>query len=140
MKRAAVLGASGYTGRELHRLLSRHSALELAVFASAREGSAPEPAELPSEPGIDALDWQRVAQCDGAFLCTPHGTSAPLARRCLELGLRVVDLSADFRLPDAALYQRHYEHAHAAPELLPQAVNGLTERARPALREGRKRR
>lgn len=137
MKRVAVLGASGYTGRELHRLLTRHAQLELALFASAREGAAAEAAELESEPAVEALDWARVARCDGAFLCTPHGTSAPLARRCLELGLAVVDLSADFRLPDPELYRRHYEHAHAAPELLGEAVYGLTERARGRVREAR---
>lgn len=133
MKKAAVLGASGYTGRELQRLLARHPGLELHAFASAREGGAAERPELESEPLVEPLDWKRVAECDGVFLCTPHGTSAPLAQRCLELGLHVVDLSADFRLPDPALYRKHYEHEHPAPQLLCSAVYGLTERARERL-------
>lgn len=123
MKRAAVLGASGYTGRELQRLLARHSSLQLHVFARAREGAAVEPPELESDPQVEALDWRRVAECDGVFLCTPHGASAPLARRCLELGVKVVDLSADFRLGDAA--------AEAS------AVYGLTEHAREELHGAR---
>ncbi|MBK7643404.1 MAG: N-acetyl-gamma-glutamyl-phosphate reductase [Planctomycetes bacterium] len=137
MKRAAVLGASGYTGRELQRLLARHPALELHVFASAREGASADVPDLESEPEIEALDWKRVEECDGVFLCTPHGTSAPLAQRCLELGKHVVDLSADFRLPDPALYRAHYAHEHPAPQLLPQAVYGLTELARERLHGAR---
>jgi N-acetyl-gamma-glutamyl-phosphate reductase len=137
MKKAAVLGASGYTGRELQRLLARHDSLALHVFASAREGSPAEPPELESEPPVEALDWERVAQCDGVFLCTPHGTSAPLAQRCLELGKHVVDLSADFRFPDAAGYRAAYAHEHPCPALLPGAVYGLTERAREQLHGAR---
>src|SRR5688572_10999030 len=122
MKRAAVLGASGYTGRELARLLQRHPSLELACFASAREDAQPEAPELELDRAVEPLDWRAVARADGAFLCTPHKASAPIARRCLELGLKVVDLSADFRLPDPALYERTYDHPHPAPELLGEAV------------------
>lgn len=130
MKRAAVLGASGYTGRELHRLLARHPGLELTTFQSAREDGAVEPPELESEPAVERLDWKRVEDVDGVFLCTPHGTSTALAQRCLALGKQVVDLSADFRLRDADVYARTYGHAHAAPELLADAVYGLSEHAR----------
>ncbi|MFN0242974.1 MAG: N-acetyl-gamma-glutamyl-phosphate reductase [Planctomycetota bacterium] len=130
MKRIAVLGASGYTGRELQRLLARHPGLELATFQSAREDVAVEPPELESEPVVERLDWKRVEDVDGVFLCTPHGTSTALALRCLTLGKQVVDLSADFRLRDADVYARTYGHAHAAPELLADAVYGLTEHAR----------
>jgi N-acetyl-gamma-glutamyl-phosphate reductase len=137
MKKAAVLGASGYTGRELQRLLARHESLSLHVFASAREGAPAEAPELESEPVVEALEWERVAQCDGVFLCTPHGTSAPLAQRCLELGKHVVDLSADFRFPDAAGYRSAYAHEHPCPGLLAGAVYGLTERAREQLHGAR---
>lgn len=137
MKRAAVLGASGYTGRELHRLLARHPSLELAAFQSAREDGTPEPPELESEPAVERLDWKRVEETDGVFLCTPHGTSTALAQRCLALGKKVVDLSADFRLRDLDVYARTYGHPHAAPELLDEAVYGLTEHARDAVRGAR---
>lgn len=125
-----VLGASGYTGRELHRLLGAHPALRLDGFLGAREGVPPEAPALPVDAPVEALDWKRVERAQGVFLCTPHAASAVLAKRCLELGKKVVDLSADFRLRDAALYQRVYEHAHPCPELLPEAVYGLTEHAR----------
>ena len=130
MKRVAVLGASGYTGRELQRLLARHPGLALHHFASARADVEPEAPELESDARIERLDWSRIAECEGVFLCTPHATSAPLAQRCLELGAKVVDLSADFRFADAALYARVYQHAHPHPALLERAVYGLTERAR----------
>lgn len=130
MKRVCVLGASGYTGRELARLLARHPSIELDGFFSAREGEAPDAPELECDRPVEALDWKRVERSDGVFLCTPHGASALLARRCLELGVKVVDLSADFRLRDPKLYQATYQHAHPAPELLGEAVYGLTELAR----------
>jgi len=143
MKRACILGASGYTGRELARLLQHHPALELDGFMSAREpnqdgtGEKPEPPDLEVDRPVEPLDWKRVERADGVFLCTPHGTSAELARRCLALGKHVVDLSADFRLKDPANYARTYGHAHVAPELLPRAVYGLTERARDAVASAR---
>jgi N-acetyl-gamma-glutamyl-phosphate reductase len=130
VKKAAVLGASGYTGREIAALLARHPSLALDGFFSAREGEAPPPPDLPFDLAVEPLDWKRVARDDGAFLCTPHGTSAALAARCLDLGLKVVDLSADFRLADPAAYEKAYELPHPAPELLKEAVYGLTEHAR----------
>ncbi len=137
MKTAAILGASGYTGRELVRLLAGHPTLRLAGAFSAREGDAPDAPELPFDAPVERLDWDRVAACDGVFLCTPHTLSAELAQRVLKLGPKVVDLSADFRLPDAQLYERTYEHAHPAPGLLAEAPYGLTELARDAVRGAR---
>ena len=130
MKKVAVLGASGYTGREIASLLGRHPSLAVDGFYSAREGEAPPQPELPFDRAIEPLDWKRLARADGVFLCTPHGTSAALAGRCLELGLKVVDLSADFRLESPAAYAQAYAHPHPAPELLEEAVYGLTEHAR----------
>jgi N-acetyl-gamma-glutamyl-phosphate reductase len=137
MRSAAVLGASGYTGRELARLLQRHPTLRLAGAFSAREGDTPEAPELPFDPCVEPLDWARVARCDGVFLCTPHAASAELAQKVLALGPKVVDLSADFRLPDAALYEQVYQHRHPAPSLLAEAPYGLTEHAREAVRGAR---
>lgn len=133
MKRVSILGASGYTGRELARLLSSHRELELDGFLGAREGVAPEAPELECDRPVEPLDWTRVARCDGVFLCTPHGTSAELAKKLVALGVKVVDLSADFRLKSAEAYRATYGHAHAAPELLLGAVYGLTEHARDAV-------
>lgn len=130
MKRVAVLGASGYTGRELGRLLRRHDSLAVEGLFGARENVAPDAPELPVDDRLETLDWSRIARCDGVFLCTPHATSAELALRVLALGAKVVDLSADFRLRDPAQYQAVYQHVHPAPELLGEAVYGLVEHAR----------
>jgi len=137
VKSAAILGASGYTGRELARLLASHPTMRLAGAFSAREGDVPDAPELPCDARIEAIDWARVAACDGVFLCTPHAASAELAQRVLALGPKVVDLSADFRLPDAALYEKTYDHRHPAPHLLSEAPYGLTELARESVRGAR---
>ncbi len=129
-KAVAIVGASGYTGRELVRLLARHPALELRHVMGSREGQTPEPPELGVDTLIEPLDLERLRSIDGVFLCTPHGTSADLAAKILALGPRVVDLSADFRLRDADLYAKTYGHAHPQPALLAEAVYGLTEHAR----------
>lgn len=130
MKRVAVLGASGYTGRELARLLRRHDGLEVVGLFGGREGVTPDAPELPVDDALEAIDWTRIANCDGVFLCTPHAASAELAVRVLGLGVKVVDLSADFRLKDAAQYKSVYQHEHPAPALLGESVYGLTELAR----------
>ncbi|MDZ4773371.1 MAG: N-acetyl-gamma-glutamyl-phosphate reductase [Planctomycetota bacterium] len=130
MKRVAVLGASGYTGRELARLLRNHSGVDVVGLFGGRDGVAPEAPELPVDDVLEMLDWSRVAQCDGVFLCTPHAASAELAGRVVGLGVKVVDLSADFRLKDAEQYKLVYQQEHPAPQLLSESVYGLTEFAR----------
>jgi N-acetyl-gamma-glutamyl-phosphate reductase len=137
VKRIAILGASGYTGRELLRLLARHPSLAVAHAMTARPGAEPEPPRAPGERALEPLEPARLRGLDGVFLCTPHGAAAELARDCLQLGLRVVDLSADFRLRDPAVYAATYGHPHPAPELLADAVYGLTEHARGRVREAR---
>ena len=122
MKSCAIVGASGYTGRELLDLLSRHPRLRATVVMTARAGAAPEPPAFPNDPTIDALDLDRLAAVDGVFLCTPHGAASAIAKAALAHGKKVVDLSADFRLRDPALYERVYHAAHPAPELLAEAL------------------
>jgi N-acetyl-gamma-glutamyl-phosphate reductase len=137
MKSCAIVGASGYTGRELLDLLSRHPRLRATVVMTARAGAAPEPPAFPNDPTIDALDLDRLAAVDGVFLCTPHGAASAIAKAALAHGKEVVDLSADFRLRDPALYERVYHAAHPAPELLAEAVYGLTEHRRAAVAAAR---
>jgi N-acetyl-gamma-glutamyl-phosphate reductase len=146
MKRVSILGASGYTGRELAHWLRAHPELELDGFMSAREAAdvapgatseAREASDLECERAVEPLDWERLARADGVFLCTPHGASAELARKCLALGAKVVDLSADFRFKNTQRYERTYGRAHAAPELLAEAVYGLTEHARDSVASAR---
>jgi len=129
-KTCAIVGASGYTGRELLTWLSHHPRLEPTVVMTARAGVAPEAPVFPGDPAIDALDLARLHDVDGVFLCTPHGAASEIARAALAMGKKVVDLSADFRLRDPAAWQRTYGSAHPAPELLAMAVYGLTEHHR----------
>ena len=135
--RIAVLGASGYTGADLVRLALGHPCLEIAALsANARAGQAmadvwPHFAPYPSLPRLvraEDIDWSGI---DAVFGCLPHATSAALLATLA--GPRVVDLSADFRLRDAAIYDEWYGGSHPAPALLAKAVYGLTEFARPDL-------
>lgn len=133
-RRCAVVGASGYTGRELLQLLAQHPLLTATVAMTARPGATPEPPAFPGEPAIEPLALDRLDAVDGVFLCTPHGAAAEIARAALARGKKVVDLSADFRLRDAQRYATVHGAAHPAPELLARAVYGLTEHARAAVR------
>jgi N-acetyl-gamma-glutamyl-phosphate reductase len=131
-----ILGASGYTGAELVRLLLRHPRVEITVLtADRRAGKSmtevfPQfaPYALPTLAAIDDLDWQAL-NLDLAFCALPHGTTQKVIADLLERApaTKVVDLSADFRLADPAAYARWYGHEHAAPALQKDAVYGLTE-------------
>ncbi|MGH6768165.1 MAG: N-acetyl-gamma-glutamyl-phosphate reductase [Xanthobacteraceae bacterium] len=133
--RVGVLGASGYTGAELVRLLLRHPKCDIALLTADRragqEMSAvfPQfaPVTLPTLASIDGLDWEK-AGLDLTFCALPHGTTQKVIKDLLTRApnTRVVDLSADFRLtPDT--YAKWYGHAHQAVELQKEAVYGLTE-------------
>jgi N-acetyl-gamma-glutamyl-phosphate reductase len=137
MKRVAIVGATGYTGRELLALCSRHRSLQVSEVMTARPGTAPEPPQFPNDPVIAPLDLSRLAKVDGVFLCTPHGAASEVARAALGHGCKVVDLSADFRLRSPELYRATYGAAHPATELLAEAVYGLTEHARAAVQKAR---
>jgi N-acetyl-gamma-glutamyl-phosphate reductase len=131
-----VLGASGYTGAELVRLLIGHPCAEIVLLtADRRAGKAmadvfPQflPYALPTLSALDAADWKALG-LDLAFCALPHGTTQTVIKDLLARArhTKVVDLSADFRLADPAAYARWYGHAHAAPELQQNAVYGLTE-------------
>ncbi len=137
MIRVGVFGATGYAGYELVQLLCRHPAVRLAFATSEQSAggclsdSYPCPDEVALVRGEDApLD-----QVDCVFCSLPHGASMATVRRARQAGVRVIDLSADFRLPDPADYQRWYKAAHEAPELLAEAVYGLPELHREAIRQ-----
>ena len=133
----AVVGASGYSGMELLRLLLRHPEVEIVAVTSRAQAGKALTAEFPRFRGVgnaDSLkftapdaDAIKAAGAEVAFLALPHGVSVEYARPLLELGLKIIDLSADFRLRDAALYQEFYDHPHPAPELLAEAVYALPE-------------
>jgi N-acetyl-gamma-glutamyl-phosphate reductase len=134
MVQVAVVGASGYAGAELIRLLAGHPSVQIAsVHAREREGM-PVGGELPhlAPLGLSFSDGE-PGEVDVAFLALPHGASAPLAAGLVDRGVTVVDIGADFRLRDPQVYASWYGGTHPAPELLERAVYGLTEWSREQL-------
>jgi len=141
-----VLGASGYTGAELVRLLLRHPRVEIVLLTADRRAGKtmadvfPQfaPYELPVLTAIEGADW-KAAGLDLAFCGLPHGTTQKVIAELLKTAPRtkVVDLSADFRLADPAAYAHWYGHAHAAPALQKEAVYGLTEVYRSRIKTAR---
>lgn len=137
-----ILGASGYTGSELVRLLLRHPRVEIALLtADRRAGKAmrevfPQfsPFALPGLVAIEGIDWKH-AGLDLMFCALPHGTTQTVIEQIFTAvpAAKVVDLSADFRLADVEAYARWYGHAHAAPKLQRGAVYGLVEIYRSAI-------
>jgi N-acetyl-gamma-glutamyl-phosphate reductase len=138
MKRvqAAIVGASGYTGSELVRLLLLHPQVDLVAVTSRSNVGTPLSALSPRMAGIPGADLPFIdadmaavaaSGAEIAFLALPHGQAAAYAVSLLEQGIRVIDLSADFRLREAAVYEEFYGEPHPAPELLAGAVLGLPE-------------
>lgn len=135
--KVAVVGASGYSGMELLRLLLRHPKAELVAVTSRALAGKALSAEFPRFRGVgkaDTLTFSapdpaaiHAAGAEIAFLALPHGVAAEHAIPLLDLGVKVIDLSADFRLRDAEVYQEFYNHEHPAPHLLQEAVYALPE-------------
>lgn len=134
--KTAVLGASGYTGIELLRLLFPHPHIEVTAVTSRANAGQPISAVLPrfaSLPGADLpfiepdIDAIVATGATTAFLALPHGQAANYALPLLEKGLRVIDLSADFRLNDPAIYEEFYGQVHPSPEWLAKAIYGMPE-------------
>ena len=130
--RVAVVGASGYTGLELVRIVLRHPELELAVVTSEQRAGKRADDCFPALRGLTDLVFEANApegladRVDVAFCALPHSASAPTVATIRRAGIQVFDLSADFRLRDLALYEQWYG-AHKAPELFGKAVYGMPE-------------
>lgn len=130
--RVAVIGASGYTGLELLRILARHPEFEVCVATSEQRAGAPVSEGFPSLRGIVELDFEAndpvaiADRVDLAFTALPHAASAQTVLALRKAGVRVLDLSADFRLRDVDTYRAWYGD-HPAPELIETAVYGLPE-------------
>ncbi len=143
MTKVAIVGASGYSGEELVRLLLSHPHAELVAVTSRQQAGQTVGQVFPkfaSHPRARALRFvdpnaELLARAaDVVFLALPHGVAAEFAVPLLKLGCRVIDLSADFRLKSAAIYKEFYAHDHPAPELLAQSVYGMPEVHRAAIR------
>lgn len=142
MIRAAVVGATGYTGVELLRLLVGHPEVEVALVTSRGDAGTRVDAMFPNLRGhLDLVftepDVGRVAECDVVFFATPNGTAMQSVPQLLQAGARVIDLAADFRLKDAGAWEHWYGVPHACPELLAEAVYGLPELNRDDIRRAR---
>jgi N-acetyl-gamma-glutamyl-phosphate reductase len=141
-----VLGASGYTGGELMRILLRHPRADIVLLTAERSAGKAmrdvfqhfSPFALPQLVAIDGLDWGNLA-LDVAFCALPHATTQKVIKELLAKSptTKVVDLSADFRLADTVAYAKWYGHEHHAPDLQKEAVYGLTEIHRREIRNAR---
>ncbi|MGE0565227.1 MAG: N-acetyl-gamma-glutamyl-phosphate reductase [Pseudolabrys sp.] len=144
--KVGVLGASGYTGSELVRILLRHPRVEIALLTADRKAGQEmrevfpqfSPFALPRLVSLEGLDWASLG-LDLVFCALPHATTQKVIKELLAKApeVKVIDLSADFRLADTAAYAKWYGHEHHAPELQQEAVYGLVETHRRAIKKAR---
>jgi N-acetyl-gamma-glutamyl-phosphate reductase len=137
--KVGIVGATGYTGVELLRLLASHPQAEVRVITSRSEKGLPVADLYPNLRGIvdlafSAPNVDELSQCDVVFFATPHGVAQSMVADILARGVKVIDLSADFRIRDADLWESWYGQPHTARDLIPQAVYGLPEVNREAIK------
>lgn len=142
MIKVGIVGGTGYTGVELLRLLSQHPHVKLVAITSRKETGMPVAEMFPSLRGRVDLSFTDptsapLAQCDVVFFATPHGVAMAQAPELLSAGVRLIDLAADFRLKNTAEFERWYKMPHSCPEVLAEAVYGLPEVNREAIRKAR---
>lgn len=142
MIRVGIVGGTGYTGAELLRLLSRHPRVSLAAITSRGEAGLAVADLFPHLRGrVDLAftepDLGRLGECDLVFFATPNGTAMKMAPELLARGVKLIDLAADFRLKDPRVWEQWYDMPHACPDLLKEAVYGLPEMHREAIRGAR---
>jgi N-acetyl-gamma-glutamyl-phosphate reductase len=140
--KVGIVGGTGYTGVELLRLLATHPHVEVVAITSRGEAGRPVDDLFPnlrghfdlcfSDPAAGELD-----QCDVVFFATPHGVAQSSVPDLLEKGIKVIDLSADFRIRDIAVWEKWYNQPHTCPELVGEAVYGLPETNREAIKNAR---
>jgi len=138
---AAIIGATGYGGVELIRLLRHHPHVRLSFLSSETYAGErvcdvyPHLADVAAQ--LQKLDPAAAGECDFALLAVPAGKAAEIVPRLLAAGTRVIDVSPDFRLRDASLYPRWYQFEHSCPDLLGEAAFGLPEWQREAIASAR---
>ena len=142
MIKVAVLGATGYAGIELVRILSAHPEVKLEVLGSHSFDGQPISDVYQNfghvlDMDCEELDLDKVAQCDVAFTALPHGTSKDVIPSLIEKGIKVIDLSGDFRYDDIKVYEKWYGGEHSSPELLKESVYGLCELYRDKVKDAR---
>jgi len=142
MVKIGIVGGTGYTGVELLRILATHPQAHITAITSRKEAGMPVADMYPSLRGRTDLaftkpDEARLGDCDVVFFATPHGVAMSQARDLLAAGVKIIDLAADFRLQDTAVFEKWYGMPHACPEILREAVYGLPELNREALKKAR---
>ena len=142
MIKVGIVGGTGYTGVELLRLLIQHPDTEIIAITSRQEEGVAVADRYSSLRGYLSLAFSSpenapLAECDVVFFATPHGVAMNQARTLLDAGVKVIDLAADFRLQDTALFEKWYGMPHACPDLLKEAVYGLPEINRAAIQSAR---
>ncbi|MDO9205268.1 N-acetyl-gamma-glutamyl-phosphate reductase [Methylotenera sp.] len=130
--KVGIVGGTGYTGVELLRLLSIHPNVTLTAITSRGEAGLPVADMFPSLRGYVDLAFSdpaksNLSDCDVVFFATPHGVAMSQAQTLLDANVKIIDLAADFRLQDKAVFEKWYKMAHSCPEVLSKAVYGLPE-------------
>jgi N-acetyl-gamma-glutamyl-phosphate reductase len=140
--KVGIVGGTGYTGVELLRLLALHPQVKLRVITSRADAGTPVSQMFPSLRGFVDLAFARpdeahLEQCDVVFFATPNGIAMQQTRTLLDAGVKVIDLAADFRIKDIAVWEKWYGMSHACPDLVAEAVYGLPEVNREKIRQAR---
>ena len=142
MIKVGIVGGTGYTGVELLRLLSTHPHVQLTAITSRKEDGLPVSDMYPSLRGkvdlaFSSPDKANLHECDVVFFATPHGVAMAQAQELLAAGVKVIDLAADFRLKDVAQFEKWYGIPHTCTDVLEEAVYGLPELNREAIKSAR---
>ncbi len=140
--KVGIVGGTGYTGVELLRLLAIHPHVELTAITSRGEAGMPVADMFPSLRGLVDLVFSdpataKLDSCDVVFFATPHGVAMSQAQVLLDANVKVIDLAADFRLQDTAVFEKWYKMAHSCPVILREAVYGIPELYRDQIRSAR---
>lgn len=140
MIKIGIVGGTGYTGIELLRILARHPECQIVAITSRKETGTPVAKVFPSLRGAVDIAFSDpssadLRRCDAVFFATPNTVAMGEVRPLADAGVRIVDLSADFRIRDVAVWEKWYKVKHAAPELVSKAVYGLPEVNRDSIRK-----
>jgi len=142
MIKVGIVGGTGYTGVELLRLLAAHPHVQLRAITSRKEDGMPVAEMFPSLRGHVSLAFSspekaQLNECDVVFFATPHGVAMAQAADLLAAGVKIIDLAADFRLKNTETFEKWYGMPHACPDILEEAVYGLPEVNRAAIKSAR---
>ena len=127
-----IVGATGYTGVELLRILAQHPQADIVAVTSRQDAGSPVADMFPSLRGhVDAVfqtpDQAELEKCDVAFFATPHGVAMKEAKHLLQHGVKIIDLAADFRIQDTGVFEKWYGMPHSCPDVLAESLYGLVE-------------